>query len=179
MRNTWAFRFTLCALCFCMNAIGLELSRAQTEVPFSGRVTIFPVKTEYGTLGFRGQIERTDLGDRYKYRIQVATAFLPGEKKPDGSLVINRTKIADLTQCELVASERVATWYDGNYRRSQVQVLYREVHPIAVRLTEFGDVALLPDLEFYLAKAIANRATHIGLAVSSKEICWPLSVELK
>jgi hypothetical protein len=168
-----SFCFMMCAFCLSMQVIGLLVgpSYAQTVAPFSSRVKIFEIKSEYGTLAFRGQVERTDLGDKYKYRVQMVTVFLPGETLR-GYTMTNRTKEADLKSCRLVAS-----LFQGDDR--PYQLLYREDHPIAIRLTEFGEIGRLPDMEFHMAKSIAERASNVRLAVTDGKLLWPIPTLLK
>jgi hypothetical protein len=132
---------------------------------------IYDVDCNYGTLSFKGRIERAEKGGQYKFRVQIAAVFFPGETQ-DGHTRTNRTKIADLKSCELVAT--IVTGDD-----QPVQMLYREAHPIAIRLTESDEVGVLPDLEFTLAKEIADRATHVGLAVTDGRLLWPIAIELR
>lgn len=39
---------------------------------------VFDVDCDYGTLAFKGTVERSDAGDKYRYRIRIAVVFLPG-----------------------------------------------------------------------------------------------------
>lgn len=131
----------------------------------------FDVNTEYGTLAFRGAVERTELQDAFEFLAQIEIMFLPGEVR-NGHTVVNRTKVADLSNCELVAT----IWSGKN---EPAEVLYRESYPIAISLSEYGETAWLPDLRFRVAKSIAARATHIGLSVTDGRLLWPVAVELK
>jgi hypothetical protein len=167
--------FVVCFLAFLV----VQPILAQNEVTILGNaktdnsdgLKIFDVVSEYGTLAFRGKVKRTDIGDSYRYRTQIVVVFLPGETL-NGYTMTNRTKVADLTLCRLVA-----TLVPGD--NQPVQLLYQEVHPIAIRLTEFGDQAFLPDLEFNLKKSIADRATHVLLGVTDGKLFWPIPTELK
>jgi hypothetical protein len=134
---------------------------------------VFDVDCDYGTLSFKGRVERTDIGDQYKYRVQIAVAFLPGEFTPDGYTMTNRTKVADLKFCDLVATSFVE-------EAKPYKLLARDYRPIALRLTESGEVGTLPDLEFLMPKSAVAAASHVGLGVSgSGNIYWPIPVELK
>ena len=136
-------------------------------------VRVYDVDHDYGTLAFKGRIERTDLGDRYKYFIQIAVVFLPGELTHDGYTVTNRTKVADLKFCDLVATQKVE-------ENKPYALLHREYHPIAIRLTESGEVGTLPDLEFLMPKSAVEAADHVGMGVTgSNNLYWPIPVELK
>jgi hypothetical protein len=139
----------------------------------AGAFKVFDVDCEYGTLSFKGRVERTDIGDQYKYRVQIAVVFLPAEFTPDGYTMTNRTKVADLKFCDLVATEFVE---EGK----PYKLLARDYRPIALRLTESGEVGTLPDLEFLMPKSAVDVASHVGLGVSgSGNIYWPIPVELK
>lgn len=136
-------------------------------------VRVYDVDHDYGTLAFKGRVERTDLGDRYKYFIQIAVVFLPGELTHDGYTVTNRTKVADLKFCDLVATQFVE---EG---KPYTQI-HREYHPIAIRLTESGEVGTLPELEFLMPKSAVEAADHVGLGITgSNNLYWPIPVELK
>jgi hypothetical protein len=184
----WAVGQLLCLLGVGLFGIGLfsvESAHAQNAkvqakiVPRdappndTGAVKIFDVDRDYGTLAFKGRIERTDIGDKYKYRVQIAVVFLPGEFTHDGYTMTNRTKVADLKFCDLVATAFVE---EGK----PYKLLHREYHPIALRLTESGEVGTLPDLEFLMPKSAVTVASHAGLGVSgSGNLYWPIPVELK
>jgi hypothetical protein len=183
-----AFGLLVCVLGFGICGIGLfavESAHAQNGkikakiVPGNaakkdaGVLKVFDVDCDYGTLSFKGRVERTDIGDQYKFRIQIAVVFLPGEFTPDGYTMTNRTKVADLKFCDLVATEFVE---EGK----PYKLLARDYRPIAIRLTESGEVGTLPDLEFFLPKSAVAAASHVGLGVSgSGNIYWPIPVELK
>lgn len=152
-----------------------EETRVRSSAPGgSGNgVRVYDVDHDYGTLAFKGRIERTDLGDRYKYFIQIAVVFLPGELTHDGYTVTNRTRVADLRFCDLVATQKVE-------ENKPYALLHREYHPIAIRLTESGEVGTLPDLEFLMPKSAVEAADHVGLGVTgSNNLYWPIPVELK
>lgn len=85
----------------------------------------------------------------------------------------NRTKVADLKSCDLVATSFVE---EGK----PYKLLARDYHPIALRLTELGEVGTLPDLEFLMPKSAFAVASHVGLwASGSGNIYWPIPMELK
>jgi hypothetical protein len=182
-RSSWAFDLLLCFFSFGVYGIGLPIvepayaQKAKSEQQ-SGQKNdanpfkVFDVDCDYGTLAFKGRIERTDMGEKFKYRIQLATVFLPGETTPDGYTMTNRTKVADLKVCELVATSFVE---EGK----PYKLIQREWKPIAIRLTEYGEVGTLPDLEFILPKSAVESATHVGFAVSGGGLAWPIPVELK
>ncbi len=137
----------------------------------SAATKTFDINKEYGTLAFRGSVERSESGDEYEFLAQIELTFLPGETR-NGYTVTNRTAVADLTTCALVA-----TVYGGG--KEPAEILYRESYPITIHLTQYGETAWLPDLRFHLDKSIAARATHIGLTVSDGRLLWPIAVELK
>lgn len=168
------FCFLICGV-YAIGVQGVQSALAQNGVitlrNAQSNIKTFDVASQYGTLAFRGQVERMDMGDRYKYKVRMAVVFAPGETL-NGYTRTNRTEVADLRACRLVA-----TSVPGD--NQPVQVLYEEVHPIAIRLGEFGQQAVLPDLEFYLAKSIADRATNIGLGVTDGKLLWPIPTQLK
>jgi hypothetical protein len=137
----------------------------------AGEVKVFDVNAEYGTLAFRGKIERTDTGSQYLFRVQLAVVFFPGETL-NGYTMTNRTKVADLKSCELVATQKVAD-------NQPYKMLQRETRSIDIRLTEFGEMGVLPDMEFALSKSIVAGADHVGLAVIGGGLAWPVPMELK
>ncbi len=134
-------------------------------------VTTLEVRTEYGTLAFRGHVERKDLGDSYEFRPRIDITFRPAEFR-NGYIVTNRTPFADLRWCSLVA-----TIYRQGDKRAQV--LYRERLPITILLVKDGETKPLPDLKFRLAKVVSDEATHVGLSVSDGNLLWPIQRELK
>ena len=183
LKSSWTFDLLLCFFSFGIYGIALpivEPAYAQKAKPAQQNVQkndanpfkVFDVDCDYGTLAFKGRIERTDLGEKFRYRIQVATVFLPGETTPDGYTMTNRTKVADLKICELVATSFVE---EGK----PYKMIQREYKPIAVRLTEYGEVGTLPDLELFLTKSAVESATHVGFAVSGGGLVWPIPIELK
>jgi hypothetical protein len=176
-------RWTLYALICCLS-LGVYVSGAltvksahatnavqKTQPNRPAAVKTFDINTEYGTLAFRGAVERTELRDEYEFLAQIELTFLPGEVR-NGYTVTNRTNVADLHSCQLVA-----TIWSGN--KEPAEVLYREAYPIEIRLAQYGETAWLPDLKFRLPKSIAARATHIGLGVTDGNLLWPIAVELK
>jgi hypothetical protein len=134
-------------------------------------VEVFDINTKYGTVTFRGAVERTELPGEFEFLAQINVTFTP-DKDPDGGGPVNQTEIVDLRFCELVA-----TIWSG--KKEPAEVLYRESHPVAIRLTKNGEAAQLPDLRFRVSKSIAARATHIGLGVTDGKLLWPIAVELK
>jgi hypothetical protein len=142
-------------------------------------VTIFKVgmdvrviaAQEYGTLEFQGHVERIDLGDSYEFRPRIDITFRPGEVR-NGYIVTNRTSVADLRSCLLVA-----TLFLENEKRHQV--LYRERLPIRIRLSKDGETQRLPSLSFRLAKSVWDRASHVGFGVSDGRLLWPIPTRLK
>lgn len=168
-------------LLLCFFGLGLEsvhAQKAQTDRPNAqksepGDFKIYDVDCDYGTLAFKGRVERADLGDQYLYGIQIAVVFLPGELTHDGYTVTNRTKVADLKFCEMVATLKVE---EGK----PYKLLHREYHRIELRLTEDGEVGVLPELEFLMPKSAVENASHVGLGViGSGNLAWPIPVELK
>ncbi len=150
-----------------------------THAESSLGVTIFKVQMDvrvvaaqaYGTLEFQGHVERIDLGDSYEFRPRIDITFRPGEVR-NGYIVTNRTPVADLRWCVLVATQ---------FRKGdkQHQVLYRERLPIAIRLSKDGETKPLPDLSFRLDKSVSDRASHVGLGVSDGRLLWPIPTRLK
>lgn len=128
---------------------------------------VFNVDRTYGTLEFRGQIERFDAGDDYEFRPHLTATFRP-------NATVNRPQIpgaVDLRLWQLVATI--------TYPGERADILHRDVQAISVLLSDDGETHPLPDLLFRLPKKIAAAATHIGLAVSDGRLLWPIAVELK
>jgi hypothetical protein len=183
LKSSWAINLLLCFFSFGVYGIGLpivEPAPAQKAKPAQQNVQkndanafkLFDVDCDYGTLAFKGRIERTDMGEKFRYRIQIATVFLPGETTPDGYTMTNRTKVADLKICELVATSFVE---EGK----PYKLIQREWKPIAIRLTEYGEVGTLPEMEFFMPKSAVESASHVGFAVSGGGLAWPIPIELK
>ena len=179
-RGRRAFRIFICVLGLCVLVAGFGTLHAQTakgaarkaKTDTFGAFKVFDVDNEYGTLSFKGRVERTDLGDKYKYRIQIAVVFLPGEITHDGYTMTNRTKVADLKVCELVATSFVE---EGK----PYKLIHRGWQPIELRLEESGQVGTLPDMELLMPKAAVEAASHVGLAVTDGKLVWPIPTELK
>ena len=125
----------------------------------------FQVDTGYGTLSFRGRIDRSDRGTVYVYTVHLDVTFHPGAR-------FNRTAVADLRECRLVATVP----RDGG---GPWDALADESRPISVRLVQDGQAAQLPELTFRLAKDIVARARHVGLAVTDGHMMWPIAVDLQ
>jgi hypothetical protein len=134
-------------------------------------VKTFDINTEYGTLAFRGAVERTESQDEYEFLARIELTFIHGFAR-EGGVPVNRTEIVDLRSCDLVA-----TIWSG--KKEPAEVLYREAYPVKVHLAKYGESARLPDLRFHVAKSVAVRATHIGLSVTDGHLLWPVAVELK
>jgi len=134
------------------------------QEPSSKPVTI-DIDCAYGTLGFRGTVERIDLGQEYEFRTHIAITFRPSERT-------NRTPVADLRLCELVATV-------PGEPGTRASVLSRETQAIAVVLREDGETKPMPDLTFRLPKSIAAQARHVGLGVTDGRILWPIPTELR
>jgi hypothetical protein len=100
----------------------------------SPQISIINIERAYGTLEFRGHVERVDLGEEYEFRTHIAITFRPSER-------VNRTPVADLRVCQLVAT---VVREPG----LPVEVLHRETQTIAVLLSEDGETKPMPDLVF-------------------------------
>jgi len=123
------------------------------------------VDASYGTLSFRGKVDRTDRGNALEYRIHIDVTF-----HPRGS--VNRTAVVDLQECRFVAS--VPGDHNGPWK-----VLHEESRPVSIHLTQDGETAHLPDLTYRLSKAIAAEARSVGLAVDDGHRMWPIPVNLQ
>ena len=121
---------------------------------------------DYGTLAFRGTVERIDMGDEYEFRPHIEITF----KRVDD---VNPTTFADLRLCALVA-----TIPNDSDPSQPAKVLYRQSKEIAVMLSEEGDTKRLPDLSFRMSKSVLAEATHVGLYVSDGRVMWPIPGEL-
>lgn len=138
-----------------------------------GKTKVFNVDSEYGTLAFKGKVERTDTGDYYKYLLKkLDVVFLPGQRDSKGYIKANRTDIADLKTCQMVATTFVG---EGK----PYKMLHSEYHRIDIRLTEYGEKRTLEDLEFLMPKEAVESATHVGLGIGGGRLFWPVPTELK
>ena len=154
---------TLCVLDGCASVAHSPKPEGSTNL--GSPTSSFEINASYGTLSFRGMVDRTDLGHEYEFQTHIEITFHPGER-------VNHTPVADLQDCRLVASvpqDSIGPW----------KVLYQESHSIRVRLTQEGQMAHLPILTFRLPKAIAARAQQVGLAVTDGHLMWPIPVPLR
>ena len=123
------------------------------------------VDASYGTLSFRGRIDRADYGSDVEYRLHNDVTFHSAEQ-------INSTSVIDLRECRFVAS--VPADSSGPWK-----MLHVESRPISVHLTQDGETAQLPELTFRLRKAVAAQARRVGLAVNDGHFMWPIPVNLQ
>ena len=129
---------------------------------------VFAVDAAYGTLAFRGTVERVDVGDAYEYRPHIAITFRPNER-PNQT---NQTPIANLTMCVLSATIRE----EGNERPT---VLSRQTEAITVLLSEYNETKLMPEVTFRLPMSIAAQAGHVLIGVTDGRLMWPIPVDLR
>ena len=140
--------------------------------PLAGRQTpassstprITAIEKSYGTLEFRGVVERTETAEDYEFRTRLAVTFHPAEQ-------INRVAVAQLQVVQLIATRM--------YGRERAEVLHRDAQPIDVVLIDEGETKSLPELVFRLPKSIAATVNHVGLGVSDGKLLWPIPTELK
>ena len=123
------------------------------------------VDASYGTLSFRGRVDRLDRGSEFEYRTHIDVTFHPAER-------VNRTPVVDLRECRFVAS--IPSDDNGPWK-----MLHEESRPVSVHLAQDGEVAHLPDFTFHLAKAIAAQARRVGLGVDDGHFLWPIPVNLQ
>ena len=134
-------------------------------VDTSSPVDSLQVDASYGTLSFRGRIDRIDRGSEYEYRPHIDVTF-------HSNGTVNRTPVVNLLAYRFAATvpgEANGPW----------QSLHEESRPISIHLTEDNQTAHLPELRFRLPKTIAANARHVGLAVVDGHFMWPIAVELK
>ena len=139
------------------------LAVRQTPAP-SSAPRIIAIEKSYGTLEFRGLVERAETADDYEFRTRLAVTFHPAEK-------INSVAVAQLQVAQLVATRM--------YGRERAEVLHRDTHPIDVVLIDEGETKSLPELVFRLPKSIVATANHVGLGVSDGKLLWPVPTELR
>ena len=153
----------LCAVCGCGSRT--PSPEPNPNVATDTAIRSFQVDTGYGTLSFHGRIDRSDHGLDYIYRVHLDVTFHPGAR-------FNRTIVADLRECRLVATVPPDT--GGPW-----PALADVSRSISVRLVQDGQTAHLPELTFRLPKAIVAKARHVGLAVTDGHLMWPIAVELQ
>ena len=73
----------------------------------------FAIDTQYGTLSFRGSVDRVDNGLKYVIHTRLSLTF-------DKTQGVNRTDRIDLATLALVATRKTGT------KNSSTEVLYRE-----------------------------------------------------
>ena len=125
----------------------------------------FDVNASYGTLSFRGTIDRVDRGNEFEYRTHIDITFHPGR-------TVNLVPAANLIACRFVAS--VPSGGGGPW-----QILHEETRPISISLSHDGQTAHLPDVRFRLSKIIAAQAREVGVAVLDGRFMWPIPVHLQ
>jgi hypothetical protein len=126
----------------------------------------FAIDTRYGTLSFRGTVDKVDNGSKYVIHTRVSLTF-------DKTQGVNRADRIDLTTLALVATRKTGT------KNSPTEVLYRSAQTISAQFTKQGDALDLPELEFTIDKAVVEKATFVGLNVSDGKILWPIAVDLR
>jgi len=126
----------------------------------------FAIDTQYGTLSFRGSVDRVDNGSKYVIHTRLRLTF-------DKTQGVNRADRIDLTTLALVATRKTGT------NNSPTEVLYRRAQTISAQFTKQGDALDLPELEFTIDKAIVEKATFVGLNVSDGKILWPIAMDLR
>jgi hypothetical protein len=128
--------------------------------------SVIQVDRAYGTLEFRGHIERLDIGDEYEFRPHLSVTY-----RANASVNRPSASVIDLTICQLAATiPRPGRPAD---------VVHRDVQSISVLLTADGETRPLPELLFRLPESAASAAGHVGLGVSDGKLLWPIGVELK
>jgi hypothetical protein len=125
---------------------------------------ISTIEKSYGTLEFRGVVERSETADDYEFRTRLAVTFHPAEK-------INRVAVVQLRVMQLVATRMTAT--------AKAEALHRDAQPIDVVLIDEGETKSLPEMVFRLPKSIAATVNHVGLGVSDGTRLWPVATELR
>ena len=128
-------------------------------------INSFNVDTSYGTLSFRGSVDRVDRGREYEYLTHIDVTFHPDR-------TVNRTPVVNLIACRFVASvpgDDKGPW----------QMLHEETRPISVYLSRDGQTAHLPELRFRLSKAIAAQARAVGLGLLDGRLMWPIPVRFQ
>ncbi len=146
-------------------ATGDGVRARPTPIQPPEKPVVFNVDGNYGTLGFKGTVERFDLGGEYEYRPHISITFLPNEQT-------NRTPIANLVMVRLVATK-------PGPERDRAILLSSESESIAVFLSQDGETKTMPDVVFRLPKSIVAEAAHVVLGVTDMRLLWPIPVELK
>ncbi len=85
-----------------------------------------PRDTQYGTLSFRGSVDRVDNGSKYVIHTRLRLTF-------DKTQGLNRADRIDLTILALVATRKTGT------NNSPTEVLYRRAQAISAQFTKQGD----------------------------------------
>ena len=138
---------------------------AVRQIPaHSSAPRIIAIEKSYGTLEFRGLVERSETADDYEFRTRLAVTFHPAEK-------INRVAVAQLQVVQLIATRMFGT--------ARAEVVHRDPQPIDVVLIDEGETKSLPELVFRLPKSLAATANHVGLGVSDGKLLWPIATELR
>ena len=127
--------------------------------------TVVKVDTEYGTLRFRGTIDRTDVGVAWEFRPHLVLTFQKDDK-------LNTVAHIDLQSSFVVASLR----RPGDQR---AKVLFRDEKPTRLSFGEFGQTQRLPDVVFRVDKTAAADANSLMMGVGDGRLIWPIAVPLR
>jgi hypothetical protein len=126
---------------------------------------IFPINSDYLTLGFNGTVTRTDAGSDFEYRVDIVVTFLPDAP-------LNRVESVNLTSCSLDATVRTEP-------ASRAVALQEVNWPLTFHMSKGDGPKKLPIMVFRLRKAAASQAQHVGLSVTDGFFGWPVREELK
>jgi hypothetical protein len=139
------------------------VSRDSVDRPSSDRITL---DGAYGSLVYKGVVERSIEEDVYKYTIENLSLRYS---------VFSRLNITKEIQVSvvLVATQRPPSG-QGSWKR-----IFKEVHETGALLTFTSPKTTITNLVFTIPREIVQQANHVGLSVTDGRLLWPIGGELK
>ncbi|TCZ77611.1 hypothetical protein [Lysobacter sp. N42] len=120
----------------------------------------------YGSLAFKGQVERRIEGVNYVYSVQrLDLTFDPQAKSNATDRIINPS-------LRFVAIEEKG---DGTPQKT----LFESEVPIRARLNSSNRAVTVENLTFVVPRHAVESADHVGLAVVGERLMWPIETDLK
>ena len=139
--------------------IGILTLIANAEVPAP---KVIKIDETYGTLAFKGWVERYDEGDNIRFVVKKLKLTF----KPSGD--VNRTLKIDAKHLLLIATVKPETG-KGPWKR-----IYMKKSSIDKSLTTTSPHTEIINVEFTIPKSTMKQADRLGLGVTDGSLLWPV-----